>query len=69
VANSRASAPRAGTVPWRRALRRHLTTLLVVKLLALGVLWALCFSPVHRSTVDSRAVERHLEAAQAGTRD
>jgi hypothetical protein len=55
-------------VPWRRALRRHLTTLLVIKVLALAVLWALFFSPVHRTAVDSQAVGRHL-AAQGGTHD
>jgi hypothetical protein len=67
-ANNRASARRAASVPWRRALRRHLTTLLVIKVLALAVLWALFFSPVHRTAVDSQAVGRHL-AAQGGTHD
>ena len=58
----------ADPVPWRRVLRRHLTVLLAIKLLALVVLWALFFSPVHRTAVDSRGVERHL-AAQGGAHD
>jgi hypothetical protein len=54
----------AASVPWRRALRRHLTALLVVKLVALSALWVLFFSPVHRGVVGSHAVERRLAVLQ-----
>jgi hypothetical protein len=32
---------------------------------ALGALWALFFSPAHRSVVDAQAVERRLVPARA----
>jgi hypothetical protein len=42
--------------------------LLALKLAALGLLWALFFSPGHQSAVDAQAVGRHLSVApQAGT--
>src|SRR5215472_6086382 len=49
--------------PWRRILRRHLTVLLVIKLAALTLLWALFFSPAHRTSVDAATAGRHLTAA------
>lgn len=59
-----ASGSTAAPVPWRRAFRRHLTTLLVLKLVALSVLWALFFSPTHRSVIDNQALERRLVPAR-----
>jgi hypothetical protein len=51
-------------------LRRHLTVLLALKLAALALLWALFFSPAHRTAVDGQGVGRHLAvAAQAGSHD
>jgi hypothetical protein len=44
--------------------------LLVIKLAALALLWALCFSPAHRTAVDGQAAGRHLALApQAGLHD
>lgn len=37
---------------WRPDLRRKLTWLLIAKLGLLVLLWAVCFSPSHRSSVD-----------------
>jgi len=45
---------------WRRALRRHLALLLGVKFAALALLWALCFSPVHRTAVGPPEAARRL---------
>jgi len=53
----------AAAEPWRRILRRHLTVLLVIKLAALTLLWALFFSPAHRTSVDAATAGRHLTAA------
>ena len=42
-----------------RGLRRDLVWLLAVKFAALGLLWLLFFSPVHRPAVDvSAAIQR-----------
>lgn len=40
---------------WRRAMRWKIAGLLCVKLALLTLLWALFFSPSHRSAVDSAA--------------
>jgi hypothetical protein len=50
----------AASGSWRAVLRRHLTLLLAIKLAALALLWALFFSPAHRTRVDSQAAERQL---------
>jgi hypothetical protein len=50
-------------VSWRGALRRHVTLLLAVKFVALALLWALCFSPAHRTEVDPRTAGQHLAVA------
>lgn len=48
----------------RRALRRHLTLLLLAKFVALALLWALCFSSAHRTPVDAAAAGRWLALVQ-----
>lgn len=48
---------------WRRALRRELTGLLLLKFAALGLLWWLFFVPAHRSSVDAHAASRQLGVA------
>ena len=56
--------------PWRGILRRHLALLLAIKLAALALLWALFFSPAHRTAVDGEAAGRHLAlSAQKGPHD
>jgi hypothetical protein len=50
-------------VPWRGALRRHLALLVALKFAALALLWALFFSPAHRTAVDSRTAGQHLAVA------
>jgi len=45
-------------------LRRHLFLLLAIKLAALMLLWALFFSPAHRTAVDAEAAGRQLAVAQ-----
>jgi hypothetical protein len=52
---------------WRRALRRELSVLLLLKLFALTLLWWLFFSPQHRVRVDARATQQHLGLAPADT--
>jgi hypothetical protein len=60
----------AAPQPWRGILRRHLTVWLAVKLAALVLLWALFFSPAHRTAVDGQAAGRHLAVApQEGSHD
>ncbi|MGP8032914.1 MAG: cytochrome oxidase putative small subunit CydP [Steroidobacteraceae bacterium] len=49
---------------WRRAFRRHLTLLLLAKFAALALLWALCFSPAHRTFVDGEVEGRRLALVQ-----
>ncbi len=67
---SRKYTSAAAPAPWRGILRRHLTVLLAVKLAALALLWALFFSPAHRTAVDGQAAGRHLAvAAKEGTHD
>lgn len=53
----------AGGARWRRALRRELTGLLLVKFAALGLLWWLFFVPAHRSPVDAHAASRQFGVA------
>ena len=62
----RAAAP---PLRWRDALRRHLAVLLLMKIAALALLWALFFSPAHRAQVDGAAVSRHLLPAQEAAHD
>lgn len=52
---------------WRRALRRHLAWLLAVKFAALALLWALFFSPAHRTLVDRQRAARQLALLQPDT--
>jgi hypothetical protein len=65
------SAPGATRAPalWRGAFRRHLTLLLAAKLVALALLWALFFSPAHRTPVDDQAAAQRLALAHASTHD
>jgi len=64
-----AGGSRGVTVPqsaaWRSVLRRHLAWLLLVKFAALALLWALFFSPAHRTPVDARIAGRQLALGQA----
>jgi hypothetical protein len=70
-----AGGSRGATVPqfaaWRSVLRRHLAWLLLLKFAALALLWALFFSPAHRTPVDGWMTGRQLAlgqpAAQAGS--
>ena len=55
--------------PWRGVLRRHLAALLLMKLAALTLLWALFFSPAHRTALDGVAVSRHLLPAKEAPHD
>ena len=67
---SRTYTSAAAPGPWRAVLRRHLALLLAIKLAALVLLWALFFSPMHRTAVDSQAAGRQLTVApQEGTHD
>ncbi len=50
---------------WRRRLRREIGWLLLAKLGALIVLWALFFSPAHRPTIDARTTADRFAVAQA----
>jgi len=52
---------------WRGALRRHLALLLAVKFAALALLWALFFSPAHRTLVDGQRAGRQLGLARPDT--
>jgi hypothetical protein len=47
-------------VGWRRRLRREIGWLMLAKLAALLILWALFFSPAHRFTVDGRVTADRL---------
>ena len=60
---SRTHKSAASPEPWRGTLRRHLTVLLAVKLAALALLWALFFSPAHRTAVDGQSAGLHLAVA------
>jgi hypothetical protein len=62
------TSPAAGQ--WRGVLRRHLTAVLAIKLAALALLWALFFSPAHRTAVGPEAVGGQLAATpQDGRHD
>ena len=50
----------ASGVRLRRALGRDLAWLMVVKLVALALLWWLFFSPAHRTPVDGAAAGHQL---------
>lgn len=45
---------------WRRVLRRKIGWLLLAKLLALWLLWALFFSPAHRVPMNDAVVSERL---------
>lgn len=47
----------------RRGLGRDLAWLLAIKLVALGLLWLLFFSPAHQPPVDAAAATRQLAAS------
>ncbi len=59
----------ATVVGWRAALRREVSLLLLLKALALALLWWSFFSPAHRAAVDPASTGRHLglAAPQPGT--
>jgi uncharacterized membrane protein len=64
---SHTPAPGAAAAPpmrWRDRLRRHLAALLLMKVVALALLWVLFFSPAHHARVDAAAVSRHLLPAK-----
>lgn len=66
----RTQTPAPGPERWRFILRRHLTVVVAVKLAALALLWALFFSPAHRTLVDGRAAGQHLAVTpQEGAHD
>jgi hypothetical protein len=48
---------------WQRAMRWKIAGLLCGKLALLTLLWALFFSPAHRSTVDGAAASNHFGVA------
>jgi hypothetical protein len=50
---------------WRTALGRELSVLLLLKAVALALLWWLFFSPAHRTPVDSAAAGRQLAVTPA----
>jgi hypothetical protein len=50
----------ARNAPWRTALRRDVAALLILKLLALTLLWLLFFSPADRTVIDAGAIGRRL---------
>jgi hypothetical protein len=51
----------------RRRIRREVAWLVVVKFVALTLLWFLFFSPVHRHHVDGDVASRQFGVAQAAT--
>ena len=63
--DSAAPGTTARNAPWRPALRRDLTALLILKLLALTLLWLLFFSPGDRTAVDAGAIGRRLAPVSA----
>jgi len=70
VVRSRTDTSAPAPEPWRSILKRHLLLLLALKLAALTLLWALFFSPAHRTAVDPQAAGRHLAVArQESTHD
>ena len=48
---------------WRRRMRGELFFILLAKLAALTLLWALFFSAAHRATIDRSALNRQLGVA------
>ena len=47
-------------VSWQHRMKRELGWLMLAKLAALLILWALFFSPAHRLSVDGRATADRL---------
>jgi hypothetical protein len=56
---------RGDSANWRRAIRWRLICVLLAKLGLLTLLWALCFSPSHRNSVNATAISRHLAVSAA----
>ena len=54
---------------WRHDLRRKIAGVLLVKLIGLIVLWALCFSPAHRTKVTETVAEQQFSLAPENARD
>jgi hypothetical protein len=50
---------------WQRRLRREIGWLLLAKIAALAILWALFFSPSHRTTADDGSIAHRLAVAPA----
>ena len=57
--------PRGDPAEWRHELRRAIAAALALKLVALALLWALFFAPVHRTTVDAEAAGERLSLPPA----
>ena len=51
---------RVARAPRGSRLRREVAGAFLLKLAALALLWALCFSPAHRQPVGSEAASRRL---------
>ena len=60
-----ADAPGSSAAPWRSVLRRHLAWLLLLKVAALALIWALFFGPAHRTPVDGQTAARQLALGSA----
>jgi len=54
---------------WRRRLRRGIGWALVVKLIALAVLWTFFFSPAHRPDMTAEGVGAQLVVEPEESRD
>ena len=50
-----------------RSLKREITAVLLFKLIAITLLWYLCFGPTHRVTVTPDRVQQSLFAPGTGT--
>ena len=50
---------------WQATLRRHLAVLLLIKVAALALLWAVFFSPSHRPQIDPQAMSGRLASVPA----
>jgi hypothetical protein len=61
--DSAAPGTAARNAPWRAALRRDVAALLILKLLALTLLWLLFFSPADRAVIDAGSIGRRLAVA------
>lgn len=50
----------ASALPWRSALRRELAWILLLKFVALALLWALFFRGGHQGTPGAAAIGQHF---------